>query len=116
MTELEFRNKVTWFSFALSLLVIWVHSYNAELFLGYQAATGMVYVLEHRIGDWFGQIAVPGFFMISGYRFYRDFDWGKLRGKWQRRIKSLLVPYIVWNFLYSSFCGLCCWLRCFIRC
>ena len=51
MTELEFRNKVTWFSFALSLLVIWVHSYNAELFLGYQAATGMVYVLEHRIGD-----------------------------------------------------------------
>ena len=65
MTELEFRNKVTWFSFALSLLVIWVHSYNAELFLGYQAATGMVYVLEHRIGDWLGQIAVPGFFMIS---------------------------------------------------
>ena len=50
--------------------------------------------------DWLGQIAVPGFFMISGYRFYRDFDWGKLRGKWQRRIKSLLVPYIVWNFLY----------------
>ena len=100
MTELEFRNKVTWFSFALSLLVIWVHSYNAELFLGYQAATGMVYVLEHRIGDWLGQIAVPGFFMISGYRFYRDFDWGKLSGKWQRRIKSLLVPYIVWNFLY----------------
>ena len=44
MTELEFRNKVTWFSFALSLLVIWVHSYNAELFLGYQAATGTVYV------------------------------------------------------------------------
>ena len=100
MTELEFRNKVTWFSFALSLLVIWVHSYNAELFLGYQAATGTVYVLEHQIGDWFGQIAVPGFFMISGYQFYRDFDWGKLKGKWQRRVKSLLVPYIVWNFLY----------------
>ena len=64
MTELEFRNKVTWFSFALSLLVIWVHSYNAELFLGYQAATGLVYVLEHRIGDWFGQIAVPGFLRV----------------------------------------------------
>ena len=38
--------------------------------------------------------------MISGYQFYRDFDWGKLKGKWQRRVKSLLVPYIVWNFLY----------------
>lgn len=100
MTELEFRNKVTWFSFVLSILVIWIHAYNAELFLGYQAATGMVYILEHRLGDWFGQVAVPGFFMISGYQFYRDFDWGKLKGKWNRRIKSLLVPYIVWNFLY----------------
>ena len=60
----------------------------------------MVYVLEHRIGEWFGQIAVPGFFVISGYQFYRDFDWGKLKSKWQRRVKSLLVPYIVWNFLY----------------
>ena len=49
MTELEFRNKVTWFSFALSLLVIWVHSYNAELFLGYQAATGDVYKRQDRI-------------------------------------------------------------------
>ena len=33
MTEKQFRGKVTWFSFAFSLLVIWVHSYNAELFL-----------------------------------------------------------------------------------
>ncbi len=100
MTELGFHNKVTWFSFVLSILVIWIHSYNAELFLGYQAATGTVYVLEHDVGDWFGQIAVPGFFIISGYQFYRDFDWGKLKGKWERRVKSLLVPYIVWNFLY----------------
>lgn len=100
MTEFEFRNKVTWFSFVLSILVIWIHAYNAELFLGYQAATGTVYILEHRIGDWFGQIAVPGFFMISGYQFYRGFHLGQLKGKWNRRVKSLLVPYIVWNFLY----------------
>ncbi len=42
-----------------------------------------------------------GIFMISTYQFYRN-DWGKLKkGKWQqRRVKSLLVPNIVWNFLY----------------
>lgn len=59
-----------------------------------------VYRLEALLGDGIGQIAVPGFFMISGYLFYRDFTWRKLGEKWQRRIRSVLVPYILWNFLY----------------
>lgn len=100
MTDLQFRNKVTWFSFAFSLLVIWLHSYNAELFLGVTEEMEKVYRAERLIGDWFGQIAVPGFFMISGYLFYRDFRWEMLGVKWQRRIKSVLAPFILWNFIY----------------
>ena len=100
MTEKLFRGKVTWFSFAFSLLVIWVHSYNAELFLGMSDQMAAVYRAEHFLGDVLGQLAVPGFFMISGYLFYRDFEWSKLKGKWKRRIKSVLVPFILWNFLY----------------
>ncbi len=100
MTESQFRNKVTWFSFGFSLLVVWVHSYNAELFLGGSAGMAEVYRAEHWIGDSLGQVAVPGFFMISAYLFYRDFDWGKLSGKWRRRIRSVLVPFILWNFIY----------------
>ena len=38
--------------------------------------------------------------MISGYLFYRGFRWEMLWGKWNRRIRSLLVPFILWNFLY----------------
>lgn len=100
MKEARFRNKITWFSFGFSLLVIWVHSYNAELYLGKTPGMAMVYRLEHCLGDGIAQIAVPGFFMISGYLFYRDFTWKKLGEKWQRRIGSVLVPYILWNFLY----------------
>ena len=100
MGEERFRNKVTWFSFGFSLLVIWVHSYNAELYLGKTPKMAVVYRLEHCLGDGIAQIAVPGFFMISGYLFYRDFTWKKLGEKWQRRIGSVLVPYILWNFLY----------------
>lgn len=95
-----FRNKVTWFSFGFSLLVIWVHSYNAELYLGQAPEMEVVYRLQHAVGEGIGQIAVPGFFMISGYLFYRDFTWKRLGEKWQRRIRSVLVPYILWNFLY----------------
>lgn len=100
MEEKRFYNKITWFSFAFSLFVVWIHSYNAELFLGKTAAMEQIYRIEHLIGDGIGQIAVPGFFMISGYLFYRDFSWEKLGGKWNRRIRSVLVPYILWNFLY----------------
>lgn len=100
MTESEFRKKVIWFTFLFSLLVVWVHSYNAELFLGWSEDAADVYWAEHLIGDFLGQIAVPGFFMISGYLFYRGFRWEMLKGKWNRRIRSILVPFILWNFLY----------------
>ncbi|MGN0157569.1 MAG: acyltransferase family protein, partial [Brotaphodocola sp.] len=100
MTESIFSKKITWFSFVFSLLVIWVHSYNAELYLGGTQWAEPVGHLEYAIIDWVAQIAVPGFFMISGYLFYRNFDMSRLQSKWESRIQSVLVPYIVWNFLY----------------
>ncbi|MCD8223253.1 MAG: acyltransferase [Clostridiales bacterium] len=100
MGDREFRNKIVWFSFAFSLLVIWIHSYNAELFLGKTPEMAVIYRLEHGIGDWLGQIAVPGFFMISGYLFFRNFSWERLPEKWKRRVGSVLLPYLLWNLIY----------------
>ena len=34
MKEEQFRNKITWFTFGYSLLVIWVHSYNGGVVSG----------------------------------------------------------------------------------
>ncbi len=102
MGDQRFRNKITWFSFLFSLLVVWIHACNAELFLGSGEAAVRVNDIERFLADGIGQIAVPGFFMISGYLFFRDFDWSRLEGKWMRRIKSTLVPYILWNFLYYA--------------
>lgn len=59
-----------------------------------------IHQLERRLGDGIGQIAVPGFFMISAYLFYRNFSWEKLWPKWISRIRSILVPFVLWNFLY----------------
>ncbi len=91
--------------FILSILVVWVHSFNYDLFVtdasefthgGWAGAVS----LETFLGTVIGQIAVPGFFMISSWQFFRDFTWGKLLPKWKRRISSILVPYVVWNLLY----------------
>lgn len=100
MKENQFRNKVYWFTFAFSILVVWVHAYNSELFLGRTADGALIYAIEHGIGDTIAQIAVPGFFMISAYLFYRNFTWEKLWPKWNSRIRSILIPFIVWNTLY----------------
>ena len=100
--ESQFRNKVYWFTFLLSILVIWVHSFNAELFLGAGDDFLRTDRLERILGDSLGQIAVPGFFMVSAYLFYRNFTWDRLLPKWKSRLKSIVVPYILWNFLYYA--------------
>lgn len=118
MKERQFRNKITWFSFLFSILVIWVHSFNAELFLGKSEKGQRIYELEAFFGRDLAQIAVPGFFMISSYLFYRNFREGiagvsgsvcqspaknfltRLWEKWESRIRSVLVPYLLWNAIY----------------
>lgn len=57
---------------------------------------------EWILGEGLGQISVPGFFMVSSYLFYRRFDWSRLVPKWKSRIRSILVPYLIWNFLYYA--------------
>ncbi len=86
--------------FILSLFVVWVHSENAELFLGEMGRESRVYGLESFFVQTLGQMAVPGFFMISAYLFYRNFQFSKTAVKWKSRCKSLLLPYVLWNALY----------------
>ena len=100
MEEIQFRNKIVWFTFFYSLLVIWVHSYNAVLFLGSTRLGYQMDWMERLLGNTASQIAVPGFFLISSYLFFRGFTMEKLWVKWKSRMRSVLVPYVVWNLLY----------------
>lgn len=102
MQEKQFRNRISWMMFLLSILVIWVHSYNAELFAGGQ--WGPAWERAAKIQDFvsvgIGQIAVPGFFMLSSYLFFRTFTFEKLPVKWKNRFFSVVIPYVTWNCLY----------------
>ena len=100
MREIRFRDNVTWMSFLLTLLVILAHSMNAGLFLG-EAAEGSTADAVQTVFGWsFAQIAVPGFFMLSAALFFRDYRIRDTRGKFLRRVRSLLIPYLLWNTLY----------------
>lgn len=102
MEDRQFRNRIYWITFLFSILVIWVHSFNAELYLGATEAAARAGRLERILGEDLGQIAVPGFFMVSSYLFYRNFQWSLLAAKWRSRIQSILIPYLLWNFLYYA--------------
>lgn len=56
-------------------------------------------------GEMMGRIAVPLFFIISGYLFFQKFDgsFGAYKSKIKKRFSSLLIPYILWNLLAFFF-------------
>lgn len=49
------------------------------------------------------QNCVPFFFMLSGYLFYRNINKDNIKIKMKSRIKTLLVPYLIWNIVYAIF-------------
>ncbi|MDU1890501.1 MAG: acyltransferase family protein [Dysgonomonas sp.] len=54
------------------------------------------------LGDGLGRIAVPCFFIISGYFFGRKIsDSGAIK----KYLKHLLLLYVVWSLIYSKFWG-----------
>lgn len=88
----ETGNRIILFSFVLTVFVIWLHAG------------------ESLISSIPGQIAVPGFFILSGFLFFRNareegaeasgFFPAWMGRKLLRRIRTLLVPYLVWNTVY----------------
>lgn len=90
----------------LIILVTYAHSYGAIrggytlLGSGWDAYE----VLKLMISQTLVKVAVPAFFVMSGYLFFANVEkfteevyWHKLR----RRVKTLLIPYIVWNLLMA---------------
>ena len=102
MNEDAFRKKITWFNFVCCLLVIWNHAGNAELFFPGIAADAPLMRLQYRVTPELIRVNIPGFLMLSGYLFYRNFTPDQLAGKWKRRVHSLLIPYLLWNALYYA--------------
>ncbi len=92
--------KVSMFQLVCCIMVIWSHAGNAEMFLGKLDAAHPLMVLEYDIIPAVIGVCIPCFLMISGYLFFRNFTIDMLKGKWERRIKTLLIPYLIWNLLY----------------
>ena len=107
MQEKSFSNRIKIFTFALTILVIWVHSVNLpENWILEGGLPGIAWGLEDFFTNTLGQTAVPGFFMVSAFLFFRNapeaFSAAFIWKKWKSRALSVLLPYLLWNGLYYA--------------
>ena len=116
MTKNSFSNRIYIYTFLLSILVVLVHSVNfaadnGTLLLMIQSSdlsgtelggmTGIPAHIENFLSNALGQAAVPGFFMMSGYLFFRTLSGFRDIGrKWKERFITLVMPYGAWNVIY----------------
>ena len=93
--------------FPLAIMVIFIHmnpdvinlvdaDFNLMSWHGLYNVTGILlsHVLTH--------IAVPTFFFISGFLFFVNFQewsWDNYKRKIHSRVRTLIIPYILWNIV-----------------
>lgn len=92
--------------FPLAVLVVFLHATlpleDYDYFsIGWSTINGSdIYTIAYlSIGYIITRIAVPSFFLVSGYLFFTKlskWDWHTYSTKIKRRCKSLVLPYFVW--------------------
>lgn len=96
-------NKLKFLSFFLMILVVFIHSEN--LLVKFSTGNIMAQKLSMNsfIQNFFSngicRIAVPLFFIISGYLFFLkiEYSFSGFFRKYKSRFYSLFVPYIIWS-------------------
>ena len=100
MPEPKFHQKIAWFNFICCLMVIWTHSGNADLFFPELGQDAPWWHFQYPVMQEILRVDIPCFFMLSAYLFYRNFTMKRLGEKLNKRLHSLLVPYLLWNTIY----------------
>ena len=95
--------KIKNISFILTILVVLLHSFNINKFSEYEEIT-LNYFVQVSISKCIATIAVPLFFIISGYLFFYKFiptkrNWIE---KYKKRFNSLVIPFLLWCIGWMS--------------
>lgn len=86
--------------------ILYIHAYGttisfADATLGKADTNAVTDCIRILISQCLARIAVPIFFLLSGYLFFANFTWSPQAylHKLQARLQSLLIPYLFWNLL-----------------
>lgn len=93
--------KISWLEFILSLTIVLYHIGWNDHFTASKGCQ-MVYMFIKEIGV----VAVPVFSFLTGFLFYRNIICMKDNFiKMKKRMKSLVLPYLLWILLFYLFYG-----------
>lgn len=105
MTE-YLSKKISFFSFWLMLLVVLLHSLSVQ----FQDCNDFLCLIQYFLSHKLSSVAVPLFFLISGYLYFLridiktkiDLSFFIINNK--KRMKTILLPYILWcsNLLFTN--------------
>ncbi len=100
--EENFSNNVIWYNFILCILVIFIHARNDSIFTLPVLISGIPVwnEIESFLAADVAGAAVGGFYIGSGYLFFRNYSWKRVFSKYKSRMRSLVIPYILWTLLY----------------
>lgn len=92
-------NKITHLMFWMSVLVVYIHTYDAQYT---DSSFFAANVLQDLFSQGFCRVAVPVFFMMSGYLHFTGSDVTEktLLRAFGGKVRKLIVPYLIWNTLY----------------
>lgn len=102
----ELQSKVLdWLRFPMIVLVVYIHYWGESIpessVIGSTIYNSIRIFMCHVIS----RAAVPTFFLISGYYFFykiKDFTFDTYKDKLKKRIKTILIPYLLWNSIAIS--------------
>lgn len=84
--------------FGCNLLVPLIHAGQFPVALG-----GIEFGIWSYLGSYFAEAALPTLFLMSGYLFFvGEGDGRTLVWKLLRRIRRLLVPFLLWNAVFCA--------------
>ena len=92
--------------FPLIVGVVYIHAYAMDVgfsgeSIGNIETSWVSDFIRDLVSQGIARVAVPLFFLMSGYLFFLGFQWsiGAYKEKLISRVNSLLVPFIFWNVL-----------------
>lgn len=108
----ELQSKtIDWLRFPLIVMVVFMHNQglgdfpeSVNVWGAYSlSSTDYLNLVRMTFTKVIPTIAVPTFFVISGYLFFFRVDIFRISLYWEKlkkRTKTLLVPYVLWNFIW----------------
>lgn len=99
----KFSRKVSIVSFISAIFVMYIHAKNLVFYNFGDISGTPLYYLNQIFSEILGRIAVPFFFIMSGYWMFR-FDIRQnaksvMTRKLKKKLYTLVIPYLIWNTL-----------------